>query len=811
MNATRLLHMLVLLSISTVTALAQETGYRLPPNEIGRVINATAAPTLRFHPISRRTLLITNEASPSIHEMAQPELRLAGLRINPRNNSPSRQLYMIGLATGQLPTTPAKAKETATRPILGLPDGARLSELRWSPDGHRIAFLRHTATKIELWTADLRTAQARQLGQLTVNAVTGNSFDWLSASERLLVKTVPANRLPLPQPDAQVSGPLVQHNEGSRKAGRTYQDLLRTPADEQTLAHYLHSQLTVVDLSGRAQPCGQPDLITQFSASPNSQYVLVKSLRQPFSYTLPYSRFANKTVVLNRATGQVAYEVANLPIADQIPPARDAVATGPRQIDWRSDQPATLYWVEAQDGGDPKQKAAVRDRLMTHSAPFTGPARELTRSAYRISGVYWGNDSTALIADRWWASRQRIWRRIRPNAPDRTDTLFAFSTEDRQANPGDPELTRNAQGKLCLDLTRTNQLVFSGTRVERGEEVSFAELVNVNTRARKPLWASQTDFAEASEGMIDSDNLWMLVSRETPDTPTNYWCRHLPTQTEYQLTHFPNPYPHFTNLERIPLRYQRADGLTLTADLWVSSEHKGKRLPALLWAYPTEYLQKQFAGQTAKSSNRFKAYSELPTLWALRGYAVLTNVSFPIVADSGRNANDTYLEQLLLNARAALQAAHVSGQVDTARVAVMGQSYGAFMVANLLTNSNLFKAGIALSGAYNRSLTPFGFQSEERTLWDAPELYNRLSPFLYADRVEAPLLLVHGQADNNPGTHYMQSERYFAALQGLGKTARFVTLPHESHAYVATESLLHLCYEIDQWLNRYLPREVAHK
>jgi dipeptidyl aminopeptidase/acylaminoacyl peptidase len=126
------------------------------------------------------------------------------------------------------------------------------------------------------------------------------------------------------------------------------------------------------------------------------------------------------------------------------------------------------------------------------------------------------------------------------------------------------------------------------------------------------------------------------------------------------------------------------------------------------------------------------------------------------------------------------------------------------MTANLLTHSRLFAAGIAESGAYNRTLTPFGFQNERRSYWEAPEIYNRMSPFMNADKVKDPMLLIHGMADNNSGTFPIQSESYYAALKGFGATVRLVLLPDESHGYAARESILHKHWEVLNWMNKYV-------
>ena len=187
----------------------------------------------------------------------------------------------------------------------------------------------------------------------------------------------------------------------------------------------------------------------------------------------------------------------------------------------------------------------------------------------------------------------------------------------------------------------------------------------------------------------------------------------------------------------------------------------------------------------------------------LNGYAVLDNAAMPIVGDP-RTVNDHFVEQVVMDAKAAVEKAVAMGVTDPARVGVGGHSYGAFMTANLLCHTDLFAAGIARSGAYNRTLTPFGFQSESRTLWQAPDMYFKVSPFLSADKIKGALLLIHGEADNNPGTFPVQSERMYQAVRGNSGTVRYVSLPYESHGYEARESVGHTLYEMITWFDKYV-------
>jgi dipeptidyl aminopeptidase/acylaminoacyl peptidase len=224
-----------------------------------------------------------------------------------------------------------------------------------------------------------------------------------------------------------------------------------------------------------------------------------------------------------------------------------------------------------------------------------------------------------------------------------------------------------------------------------------------------------------------------------------------------------------------------------------------------MWAYPREYRNAKDAAQVRGSQYNFSIIKYgSPIFWVTQGYCVMENVEMPIVGTEDKEPNDTYIEQLIMDAEAAIKVITDMGVGDPERVGVGGHSYGGFMTGNLLTHTKLFKAGIARSGAYNRTLTPFGFQAETRTYWEAPEVYNAMSPFMYANQLSGALLLVHGELDNNTGTFPIQSERFYQALKGHKATVRYVVLPLESHSYSAKENILHLLYEENAWLEKYV-------
>ena len=505
--------------------------------------------------------------------------------------------------------------------------------------------------------------------------------------------------------------------------------------------------------------------------------------------------------------GKVVQQIAELPLAENIPQGFDAVPTGPRSFMWRSDVAAALYWVEAQDEGDPRKEAAVRDKLFCLEAPFAGSPREVLSLNLRYDGIQWGNGDVAIIQESQWKDRHRITNRIQPDASEVTkELLFDRCWEDRYNDPGSFTTTTNESGHTVLLMDGENlYLIGEGASPEGNRP--FVDRFDLMSRETERQWRSESPHYEVPIRLLDPMAGHLLTRRESQEYPPNYFLRHLGTGSLAQITAIPHPYPQLKDIQKEFIKYQRADGVDLTATLYLPPGHDEKAgpLPVLMWAYPQEYKSLDAAGQVTDSPHRFVRLSpHSPLVWLALGYAILDNASMPIVGEGDSEPNDTYIEQLVSSAQAAIDTLVERGVADRERIAVGGHSYGAFMTANLLAHSDLFAAGIARSGAYNRTLTPFGFQAEERTFWEAPETYTQMSPFMHADKVTTPLLLIHGEMDNNAGTYPVQSERFFHALKGHGATVKLVMLPHESHGYRARESVLHMLYEMTEWLEKYL-------
>ncbi|MHC4946020.1 MAG: alpha/beta hydrolase family protein, partial [Planctomycetota bacterium] len=491
-----------------------------------------------------------------------------------------------------------------------------------------------------------------------------------------------------------------------------------------------------------------------------------------------------------------------------------AVAKGPRSFSWRADVDATLQWVEALDEGDPKKKVEFRDKVLMQTAPFDGEPRPLIFLQLRSGGVTWGDGDLALVRSYWWKTRKaRMWR-IRPDQPDaEIELIFERSTEDRYSDPGRPVTKRTPRGKRVLLTTGDgNTLFLRGQGASEEGDRPFLDRFDLTTKQTERLFRSEAPYYENTVALLDEEGERILTSRETQTEPANYFIRDLKEDKLEQVTFFEHPYPQMKGVHKELVRYKRDDGVDLTATLYLPADYSegDPPLPMIMWAYPREFKSAAAAGQVRSSPHQFVRISSLSSLlWLTQGYAVFSGPTMPIIGEGETEPNDTYVPQLVASAKAAIDEAARRGVGDPERMAIGGHSYGAFMTANLLAHSDLFRAGIARSGAYNRTLTPFGFQAEERTFWEAPEIYFEMSPFMHAEKIDEPILLIHGQADSNSGTFPMQSERLYHALKGLGATTRLVMLPHESHGYRARESVMHMLWEMTEWLDRYVKNASA--
>jgi dipeptidyl aminopeptidase/acylaminoacyl peptidase len=654
---------------------------------------------------------------------------------------------------------------------------------------------------------DVETATARRALDAAVNdAAPGSSYDWLPSSDGLVVRTVPASRGEAPAEETTPTGPVVQESTGEAAPARTYQDLLESPRDEALFDHYMTGQLHIVGLDGAVRPLGPEAVYTSFEPSPDGRFLLTEARHRPYSYLVPWYRFPNRVEVWDVETGDRMATVYDAPLAERVPIAFGSVPTGPRSHNWRADAPATLVWAEAQDEGDAGAPAEVRDRLYTLEAPFDAEGEPLVTLPLRYAGVTWGDNDTAIVEEYYWQDRTRRAYVIDPSAPETKRELFTVSFEDRYNDPGRPmtEATDDGTQVLVMDGADT---YWSGQGASPEGNRPFVRRLNLDTGESEEIFHSEAPYYQIPIDFLGEPGGVLLTRRETVTEPPNYYALTLDTGASRALTSFPHPYPELADVQKETVEYTRADGVPLSATLYLPPGYDvgDGPLPTFVWAYPTEFKSADAAGQRSDSPYQFTYVSYWGAVpFVTQGYAVLDDASFPIVGEGDVEPNDSFREQLVMNAEAAIAAGVERGVTDPDRVAIGGHSYGAFMVGNLLAHSDLFRAGIARSGAYNRTLTPFGFQREERTFWDDPMLYFGMSPFMHADKIDEPILLIHGDADNNPGTFTLQSERLYGALKGLGGVSRLVLLPAESHGYRARESLLHMLWEQASWLDTYV-------
>ena len=778
--------------------------YKMPPPELQAIVDAPRGPNFKLGPLRKTALFIAVPGLPGIAEVAQPELRLAGLRINPRTRAASQfdfgtSLSLLDVNTGR------------TRVVDGLPHHPRIAETTWSPDEQWVAFSHWSDSGVELWLVDVKKGHAHRLIADKLNAITSAGFEWSGGSEQLIVHLLPLHQKPLTTKQFTPTGPNTLETKGGKIAqNRTYPDMLKTPADSDLLDWQLQTQLGFVTTKGELHRIGPVLTLTKAQASPDGKLLLTTQIRRPYSTLLPIDRFA-QLIELWDKQGKKIKTIFERPMRERLPTGSDAVQTGPRDFGWRNDKPATLFWLEAQAGGDPEIHAKVHDLLMQQAAPFDTAPQKLMELAWRFSSVQWANDGLALVTENWWKTRDtRTWR-IRPGAIEsKPELLFSRKTEDQYANAGNPVIELNQFGLPTLKLSPDDKAIYlAGVGASPDGEHPFLDKFDVTTKMSVRLFHSQAPYYEQVVGMLSDKGTSIITSRESSEERPNYYLRELGSNEPARaLTNFPNPLPQFKGIKKQQIRYTRADGVELNATLYLPAGYEPKRdgpRPMLMWAYPREYKTADAAGQVTGSAYKYNriAYTS-PMVMLARGYTVLDGLSMPIIGEGKKEPNDTYVEQLKMDAEAAVEEVVRLGVADRNRIAIGGHSYGAFMTANLLAHTRLFRAGIARSGAYNRTLTPFGFQSEDRNYWQAEKVYQDMSPFNFANQMKDPLLLIHGEQDNNTGTFPLQSERMYQALQGLGAVSRLVMLPNESHSYRARESVMHMLWEQDRWLEMYV-------
>jgi dipeptidyl aminopeptidase/acylaminoacyl peptidase len=781
------------------------TGWQQPPEEVMKVLHAPRLPAVWTAPTGEHLLLADPVLYPPLAEMAGPMHVLAGMRVDPKTNN------MHGRHGATSPRL-VEVEGGAETP-LDLPPDVEVHSVTWTVDGRRFALTTRHADHMGLWVGSVE-GDLRKIEGVAVNQLLDTGVRWMPDQRRLLVRRVPG-RGPAPQPPAIPAGPEIQEGKGAQ-ARSTYEarNLLETAHDDALFSYYATCELVVVDpVKGTVKRLGEPAVYATSDFSPDGDVLLVERLVGPWSHAVPWWRFAREVEVWDEHARPVA-TIASLPLANEVP--IHGVPLGPRGVSWRATAPRTLFWVEALDGGNPVAKVPHRDRLMRLEPPFTGEPEEVFRAEHRIvSWNGWGADDGTLVLGQ--RERMRRWRYAWLLDVDAGTARpwFDHNESDRYSSPGSPKRRQLPNGEWVLHQ-KGDAVYFSGSGGTDKGDRPFLDLRSMSTGEVERLFRCDPDRYEYFVAFAGDEDRFVLHSESADDVP-NY---HLATlggtvnapegeatraYTRRPITRFEDPTPQLRRIEKRLVRYERDDGVPLSFELQLPPGYReGTRLPTVLYAYPLEYSDPSTAGQVRGSAQRFsRIYGASHLYFLLQGYAVLNNTAMPMIGDP-ETTYDTFVPQLVADAEAAVAKAIEIGVADPDRIGIIGHSHGGLMVANLLAHSDLFRAGIARSGSHNKTMQPFGFQSERRSLFEARDAYVELSPTFFADQVNEPVLVIHGKEDSNPGTLTIQSEVFFEAVRGSGGTARLVLLPHEDHGYRAVESIEHVLWEQITWFDKYV-------
>jgi dipeptidyl aminopeptidase/acylaminoacyl peptidase len=784
------------------------TSYQLPPKDIADLLLAKPTPAVSIDSKAEWMLLSERNPYPTVEELGQPEIRIAGLRLNPANFSPSRQVFINNFKLKNIKT----GKEYS---IAGLPQNLLAGSATWNPSESKIAFLNTAPSRVDLYVVDVASQKAMKINKQAVNNTLGVAYTWVDDNTILYKATI---NPPGAAPKKMITpnGPAIQENLGKTAPSATFQDLIKTPYDEELFQFYGTSVL-VQNKNGVETKIGSPSIYLATSLSPDKKFLLTRTLHKPFSYLVTAGGFPSTISILDR-TGKVVKQLADLPSTEGTPSGNDNTQNVVRAFEWRDDEPATIVWCQPLDSGLIKKPVEFHDAVYSLTAPFNGQPKELFKTTMRYRGTVWGDASLALVYEGLRSKQTSRVDRYNTTA-NQLEKLYDLSQTDAYNDPGTPVTHKNLLGREVILTTDngTKMLMNNTTGSSAKGDLPFLAKYDLNTKKNEIIWRCSEGVYEYVADVIDPNTLTVLTRRESQKMVPNFFIKNLSANsTENQVTSFSNPYPQLEGVTKQKVFYKRADGVDLTGDLYLPkgyNKEKDGPLPVVVWAYPREFNSAADAAQVRGSQYRFTTISwASPIFYVTQGYAVLDNAEMPIVsATSDKKPNDDFVHQLQMNAEAAINKLSEMGVGDRNRVAVGGHSYGAFMTANLLAHTNLFKAGIARSGAYNRTLTPFGFQNEDRTYWQAPQLYYEMSPFSYADKIKTPLLLIHGEMDDNPGTFPINSERLYNAIKGNGGTVRLVYLPYEAHSYRGKENLLQMLWEQNQWLEKYVKNAPATK
>lgn len=794
---------LILLSFTFICVFvkAQEsTNYQKPSKEVADLLLAPPTPTISIDGKAQYMLVMERSFYPTVEELGQPEFKIAGIRIHPNNFSLSRQNFIKQLSLKNLVTGKMIS-------IAGLPNNLSALNPTWNPSENKIAFYNITATAVDVWVIDIKTSTCSKINKNAANIVLSSSLIWLDDAT-VLYKINTHTAAQMSKKPITPKGPTIQESLGKVAPSVTYQDLIKSPYDEYAFEYLATAQL-VKNNAGVETKIGAPSIISSIDLSPDKKYFLTRTINKPFSYLVPVYGFAT-TVNVTDLNGKIVKTIADLASAETTPSGYDNVQNVARAFDWKDDEAATIIYALPLDSGIMKKNVPFHDVVMALAAPFTSSPKELFKTTTRYSRTVWGNEQIALVTEMLRSKQQYKVSRYDASNNSLT-TLYQGNMTDAYNNPGTPVTTKNKYNRDVIAMTNNGKSILMNniTGASPKGDLPYLASFDLTNKANTILWRCSEDNFEMVMDVLDINNLKVITRRETEKEVPNYYIRSIKDNSKNVITNFTNPYTSMEGVTKEKIKYKRKDGVDLTGDLYLPKGYdkvKDGPLPTLIWAYPREFTNAADASQIRGNQHKFTLLSwGSPVFYVTQGYAIFDNAEMPIVASApDKKPNDDFVNQLILNATAAIDKLVDLGVGDRNKMAVGGHSYGAFMTVNLLAHCNLFKAGIARSGAYNRTLTPFGFQNEERTFWQAKDLYLSMSPFAFADKIKTPLLMTHGEMDDNTGTYPINSERLYAAIKGHGGTARFVYLPYEAHGYKGKENVLHLLWEQGRWLDKYL-------
>ncbi|MDB5120576.1 MAG: aminoacyl peptidase [Sphingobacteriales bacterium] len=768
--------------------------YQKPSQTIIDLVDAPILPKAIFSSNGEWMLLLQPQGLISANEALKPEIKIAGLFIDPSINSVSVDTFYTDIKLKSV----NKEEEYI---LTGLPESLLASEIRWSPDDSKIAFCNTTNSGIELWIADLRTFTAKRLTDQYLNKTVGNTYCWEPESKSLIAKFITADRGKVPPITAKISGPITFDNSAKLTSSTNNDNLNSAQYGKSEFSYYLISQLITVDMDGKTSNFYNSGIIKSFDFSPDGKYILIETIKK-YIPGVPINQLPYSAEILS-SKGSVVKKIFDAPLADNLVNNYDAVPKGPRQIGWRTDKPASLYWIEAQDFGDPNLLVSLRDAIYTLDAPFKVNKIKIADCYLRFKSIIWNNDNLAIVTERWWKTRAERRVYIKPADPTFRINLVDRYFDDTYSDPGQLVITKNEYNRPSL-LTEDANVFYIGYGGSVEGERPYLMKFNIETKITDTLFHSKAPYYERP--LFFNNKHFVITSREAIDSVPNYYRVKLPTLGSKQLTDFSDPYPNLIGIKNQRLSYQRPDGVPINGILYLPASYTRAKgtLPLIVWACPKEYKTKTAAGTVKGSVYQFpKLDQNSPLYWLTKGYAVFDKMEMPIIGESQDEPYDTYLEQLRFNTEPAIKKLIENGIADPKRIAITGNDNGGDMAAVLLATTKLFTTGIAYNGIYNYTYSPFGFNSEQRTFWQVPELYSKLSALSLADKIKAPILLLSAINDLNE-TMSLQAYSFYTALKGNSVSTRLSVVPTNSKYELSRESILHILWEKERWLEKNL-------